>query len=228
MVAGRALDHHWESLFQYAAVRVGAEAAARLLETLEKQVEVPTRPGDAELAQSPRAQLYRIMRDLIAATPKKKLDPGASAWWSPAHDTLRLQLIELRAALPAELAEVLELRYARCLTLTDLAHVLSLELEEVERRIHDGLTSAERLLGRRPPSRDRTLEGALLEAYALDPRHVRAPRRSRRKPVLEKGDVIANRYEIEALLGGRVYLDLHVRVAKDWQRDPKQLRKLGF
>jgi GTP-binding protein Era len=36
------------------------------------------------------------------------------------------------------------------------------------------------------------------------------------------------RAEIEALLGGRVYLDLHVTVAKDWQRDPKQLRKLGF
>jgi GTP-binding protein Era len=36
------------------------------------------------------------------------------------------------------------------------------------------------------------------------------------------------RREIEALLGTRVYLDLHVRVAKDWQRDPKQLRKLGF
>jgi GTPase len=36
------------------------------------------------------------------------------------------------------------------------------------------------------------------------------------------------RVEIEDLLGGRVYLDLHVRVAKEWQRDPKQLRKLGF
>jgi GTPase len=36
------------------------------------------------------------------------------------------------------------------------------------------------------------------------------------------------RQAIEELLGGRVYLDLHVRVAKDWQRDPKQLRKLGF
>ena len=33
---------------------------------------------------------------------------------------------------------------------------------------------------------------------------------------------------IEALLGARVYLDLHVKVAKDWQRDPKQLGKLGF
>jgi GTP-binding protein Era len=36
------------------------------------------------------------------------------------------------------------------------------------------------------------------------------------------------RAEIEQLLGRRVYLDLHVRVAKEWQRDPKQLRKLGF
>jgi GTP-binding protein Era len=33
---------------------------------------------------------------------------------------------------------------------------------------------------------------------------------------------------IEALLGTPVYLDLHVTVAKDWQRDPKQLRRLGF
>jgi GTP-binding protein Era len=36
------------------------------------------------------------------------------------------------------------------------------------------------------------------------------------------------RQGIEALLGQRVYLDLHVKVAKDWQRDPKQLQRLGF
>jgi GTPase len=33
---------------------------------------------------------------------------------------------------------------------------------------------------------------------------------------------------IEQLLGQRVHLDLHVKVAKDWQRDPKQLGRLGF
>jgi len=38
----------------------------------------------------------------------------------------------------------------------------------------------------------------------------------------------AARQHIERLLGSRVYLDLHVKVAKDWQRDPKQLRRLGF
>jgi GTP-binding protein Era len=36
------------------------------------------------------------------------------------------------------------------------------------------------------------------------------------------------RHRIEALLGTRVYLDLHIKIAKDWQRDPKQLRRLGF
>jgi GTP-binding protein Era len=33
---------------------------------------------------------------------------------------------------------------------------------------------------------------------------------------------------IEPLVGRRVYLSLHVRVAKEWQRDPKQLGRLGF
>jgi GTP-binding protein Era len=36
------------------------------------------------------------------------------------------------------------------------------------------------------------------------------------------------RHQIEALLGSRVYLDLRIKVAKDWQRDPRQLRRLGF
>jgi GTP-binding protein Era len=38
----------------------------------------------------------------------------------------------------------------------------------------------------------------------------------------------SSRAAIEALLGQRVYLDLHVKVAKDWQRDPKQMQRLGF
>jgi len=36
------------------------------------------------------------------------------------------------------------------------------------------------------------------------------------------------RRQIQNLLGTKVYLNLHVKVAKDWQRDPKQLRRLGF
>ncbi len=44
---------------------------------------------------------------------------------------------------------------------------------------------------------------------------------------LKKVGTVA-RKQIEALLGTPVYLDLHIKIAKDWQRDPKQLRKLGF
>lgn len=36
------------------------------------------------------------------------------------------------------------------------------------------------------------------------------------------------RPSIEALLGKKVFLSLHVKVAKDWQRDAKQLGRLGF
>ena len=38
----------------------------------------------------------------------------------------------------------------------------------------------------------------------------------------------AARTQIEKLLGTKVYLQLQVKIAKNWQRDPKQLRKLGF
>ena len=36
------------------------------------------------------------------------------------------------------------------------------------------------------------------------------------------------RGQIERLLGTKVYLDLRVKVAKNWQQDPKQLGRLGF
>lgn len=36
------------------------------------------------------------------------------------------------------------------------------------------------------------------------------------------------RVGIEELIGTRVFLALHVKVAKEWQRDPKQLGRLGF
>lgn len=36
------------------------------------------------------------------------------------------------------------------------------------------------------------------------------------------------RAQLEPLIGTKIFLGLHVRVAKEWQRDPKQLRRLGF
>ncbi|WP_279012882.1 GTPase Era [Actinomyces oris] len=39
---------------------------------------------------------------------------------------------------------------------------------------------------------------------------------------------VTARKGIEQLLGRKIYLDLHVRTAKDWQSDPKALARLGF
>jgi GTPase len=59
--------------------------------------------------------------------------------------------------------------------------------------------------------------------------------RASQKPILigRRGAVLREigsnaRAELEVLLGARVYLDLHVKVAREWQRDPKQLSRLGF
>ena len=38
----------------------------------------------------------------------------------------------------------------------------------------------------------------------------------------------AARGQIEKLLGTKIYLDMRVKVAKNWQSDPKQLGRLGF
>ena len=38
----------------------------------------------------------------------------------------------------------------------------------------------------------------------------------------------AARAQIEPLVGTRVFLALHIKVAKEWQRDPKALGRLGF
>ena len=36
------------------------------------------------------------------------------------------------------------------------------------------------------------------------------------------------RQGIAELLGKKIFLDLHVKVLKDWQRDPRYLGRLGF
>jgi GTPase len=43
-----------------------------------------------------------------------------------------------------------------------------------------------------------------------------------------KAAATAARQELEVLLGAKVYLTTHVKVAKEWQGDPKQLGRLGY
>jgi len=77
---------------------------------------------------------------------------------------------------------------------------------------------------------DRPKDSPMLDVHAT----IYVERQSQKGIVIGRGGErlrhvgSAARRQIEALLGVKVYLDLHVTVAKDWQRDPRQLRKLGF
>lgn len=97
----------------------------------------------------------------------------------------------------------------------ELPHSLAVVVEEIEER---------------PQS-----EGARSDVPFLDVRVTLFVERDSQKAIIigARGSRLKeigtrSRHGIEALLGARVYLDLRVKVAKDWQQDPRQLRKLGF
>jgi len=95
----------------------------------------------------------------------------------------------------------------------ELPHSLAVVIEEIVER--EGRTEK---------------QGPMLDVHAF----LYVERPSQKGIVIGKGGVrlrevgTAARTQIEKLLGVKVYLDLHVKVAKDWQRDPKQLGRLGF
>jgi hypothetical protein len=206
VIAERALDHHWEGLYQYAAIRTGPETAIKVLDQLVHQVEGA---ADKDQSRNPQADLFKRLRSLVAAAPPMMMTPDAPAWWAPADAALRRGLTELRKALSAEQAELAELRFARRLSAADVAYVLETGVDQVELISAQCVAITEKLLGKRPKSRDHTPEGALLEAFALDPRKLRAPRRQRRRPVLEMGTRIGERYEVEGLLGAGAFADVY-------------------
>ncbi|TCN56896.1 GTP-binding protein Era [Rhodococcus sp. SMB37] len=95
----------------------------------------------------------------------------------------------------------------------ELPHSLAVVIEEIRER--EGRTEK---------------QGEMLDVHAL----LYVERPSQKGIVIGKGGVrlrqvgTAARTQIEKLLGVKIFLDLHVKVAKDWQRDPKQLGRLGF
>jgi GTP-binding protein Era len=95
----------------------------------------------------------------------------------------------------------------------ELPHSLAVVIDEVEER------------------QDRSEEqGPMIDVHAI----LYVERDSQKGIVIGKGGArlrevgTAARLQIETLLGTKVYLELRVKVAKNWQRDPKQLGRLGF
>jgi len=95
----------------------------------------------------------------------------------------------------------------------ELPHSLAVVIEDIEPRE-----------GRSPE------QGDLIDVRAV----LYVERDSQKGIVIGKGGArlkhvgTAARTQIEKLLGTKVYLDLRVKIAKNWQRDPKQLGRLGF
>ena len=94
----------------------------------------------------------------------------------------------------------------------ELPHSLAVVIDEMEQRP------------------DRPEDDPLLDVHAI----LYVERDSQKGIVIGKGGArlrevgTAARLQIEKLLGTKVFLDLRVKVAKNWQRDPKQLGRLGF
>jgi GTP-binding protein Era len=77
---------------------------------------------------------------------------------------------------------------------------------------------------------DRPEDKPLMDIFAL----IYVERESQKHIVIGKGGIRLKevgteaRIAISKMLGVPVYLDIRVKIAKDWQRDPKQLSRLGF
>ena len=77
---------------------------------------------------------------------------------------------------------------------------------------------------------DRPADRPLMDVFAV----IFVERESQKHIVIGKGGSrlkevgTTARQEISKLLGIPVHLDIRVKIAKDWQRDPKQLDRLGF
>ena len=100
-------------------------------------------------------------------------------------------------------------------------------LEDVVEELPHSIAVTIDEMGLRP---DRPADKPLMDIHAT----IHVERDSQKPIIIGKGGSRLKkigsqaRSNIELLLGTKVYLNIHVRVAKEWQRDPKQLRKLGF
>ena len=107
--------------------------------------------------------------------------------------------------LEVRLAEIVREK-ALAVTRQEVPHSIAVVVEELE--VEDGLTK--------------------VRAYLI------VERDSQKGIVIGKGGETLKtvgsraREEIELVLGGKVFLDLRVKVLKEWQRDPKALQRLGF
>jgi GTP-binding protein Era len=157
--------------------------------------------GTAEIV--PVSAITGEQVDLLTGVLAKQLPPGP-AFYPDGELT-----DEPEEVLMAELIREAALEGVR----DELPHSLAVVIDEVELR--EGRSEE---------------QGDLIDVHAI----LYVERDSQKGIVIGKGGArlrevgTAARHQIETLLGTKVYLDLRVKIAKNWQRDPKQLGRLGF
>ncbi|HET7326551.1 MAG TPA: GTPase Era [Nocardioidaceae bacterium] len=184
------------------ATKADLVGADRMVEHLQSIVEVGAAHGVewAEIVpvSAVDGSQVGLLSDLLVA----RLPPGPQLY--PDGDLTD----EPETTLVAELIREASLEGVR----DELPHSIAVVVEEMQLR------------------EDRPDDKPLLDVYA----NIFVERDSQKAIVIgKKGARLKEvgsqaRQQIEALLGTPVYLDLRVKLAKDWQRDPKQLRRLGF
>lgn len=193
----------------------------------------------------------RFINDQLSDFPKAKLVAIVTKSETVSRDKLALQLLEVSklrdweaiipvSAVAGEQLEQLTALLIELMPLSDKLYPEQTKTEEsTESRICELIREAalEGVRNELPHSLAVTLDeiskrsdSDLTDIHA----NIFVERDSQKGIVLGRGgerlkDVgVRARGQIEALLGGRVFLSLRVKIAPDWQRDPKQLGKLGF
>ena len=215
LVGGRALSAHEASLRQYLALRLGGVAEAR-----EAFVELRARlaTGRVERLTAPpgvRPRLFREARRIAQARRDAVRDPGAATraelpWRRPqgwaVGESLRLD--RLRFELRAEDAELVELHYARGLTVAEMAFVLEEPPEAVAAALQAAAERAARMLAAdgRPPD----LEQLAPLAFSLESAVLATTQRLETGPApLQEGTVIGGRYAVVERVGTGAFGDVY-------------------
>jgi GTP-binding protein Era len=196
-------------------------------------------PGDKfiheQLAQFPRAKKVAIVTKIDAVprpvVAERLLAVSALGEWEaivPISSTSRIQLDVLSKEL-VQLLPVSEPLYPREMTTEETleARISELIREAALEGVHDELPHSLAVTIDDIVERD---DKDLVEIYA----NLFVERDSQKGIIIGKGGErlqrigAESRAQIEPLIGRRVFLSLRVKIAKEWQRDAKQLGRLGF
>jgi serine/threonine protein kinase len=212
---GRAFRYYAEGLRQYLAVRTGSTSRAD--DYLAKLRAFVAKTDSDDLIQAPgvRARLYRAARGYLhnqsqPHKPPTKPELEELPWRAlPSAHASVSPLNALRFDLSAEDSELLELRYARELSIDELAFVYSKTPIEMEKRANGAMARAQTILEEHGVRDADRFGRVIVEAFALEA----APRaRGEEQPSSEplpNGTIVGGRYSIEARVGLGAFGDVY-------------------